>query len=186
MSSSSADQQPYEDAIEEEEAQLTGSASEDDDDGAPVSPLAMMNENSPEAWLGQFPLALGMATPRGTVEGARRDATLIAGLTELRASLVAADPLVILDADRAAGLRARDWGAWWRAQDNLGRYANATLALSLLGSRDFVADLAAMYRQTYNARLQKDAHYVLTYMLGKQWPSYHVTDADLARLEGGS
>src|SRR5689334_19809211 len=37
-----------------------------DPDETPVSPLAMMNENSPEAWLGQFLLALGMSTPRGT------------------------------------------------------------------------------------------------------------------------
>src|SRR6478672_8381831 len=123
-SSSSGEAQPP-DAIEEEAHPGLAPADEDD---TPVSPLAMMNENSPEARLGQFLLGLDMSTPRGTVEGAKRDSSLIASLTELRASMSASDPLVLLDPAGAADLRASDWGAWWRAQDTLGRYANATLA----------------------------------------------------------
>jgi hypothetical protein len=159
--------------------------SDPDADDTPVSPLALMNENSPEAWLGQFLLVLDMSTPRGTVEGARRDAALVARLTELRGSMGANNPLVLLDPEHAARLRATDWAAWWRAQDSLSRYANATLALCLLGNSEYVPDLAAMYRQAANSRLHKDAHFVLTYLLGKPWPSYHVTDADIERLDQG-
>jgi hypothetical protein len=42
-----------------------------------------------------------------------------------------------------------------------------------------------MYRQEANSRIRKDAHYVLCYMLGKNWPSYVVTEGDLQRLAGG-
>ena len=155
-------------------------------DGTPVSPLAMMNENSPEAWLGQFLIALDMSTPRGTVEGARRDPALLAGLTEVRASMSGDNPLALLDPDQAAALRARDWAAWWRAQDELGRFCWATLALSLLGYAEYVDDLTVMYRQTANSRIRKEAHVVLCHMLGKPWPAHGVTDADIERLRAGS
>src|SRR4051812_1311709 len=39
-----------------------------------ISPLALMNENSPEAWLGQFLLQVELETRRGTIHGARLDA----------------------------------------------------------------------------------------------------------------
>src|SRR5438046_4675093 len=65
------------------EPQAEGEAWESD---TPVSPLALMNENSPEAWLGQFLVALELSTSRGTLEGAKRDPNLLARLSEVRAS----------------------------------------------------------------------------------------------------
>src|SRR5438034_1879992 len=75
----------------------------------PVSPLAMMNENSPEAWLGQFLVALELSTSRGTIEGAKRDPNLLSRLSEVRASAGEAQPMALLDADHASRLRADDW-----------------------------------------------------------------------------
>src|SRR5206468_2460146 len=117
-SSSSDEAQPLTEA--EEETQVGRAPAEEDD--TPLSPLAMMNENSPEAWLGQFLLELEMSTPRGTIEGAKRDANLISRLTELRASVSQNQPMALLDPDSADDLRARDWAAWWKAQDTFSRY----------------------------------------------------------------
>lgn len=150
-----------------------------------VSPLALMNANSPEAWLGQFLLQLELETRRGTLKGAKLDADLLHKLSEMRAATGANSPLQMLDAEYASRLRAENWAAWWKAQDNMSHFCYATLALSLLGSREYVADLAAMYRQDANSRIRKDAHYVLCYILGKPWPGYEVTEGDLARLQDG-
>src|SRR5947207_1467664 len=97
----------------------------------PVSPLALMNEISPEAWLGQFLLELELETRRGTLEGAKLDANLLSKLSEVRAAASEGSPLKLLDAEYASRLRAENWAAWWKAQDNFSRYCYATLALSL-------------------------------------------------------
>lgn len=141
-----------------------------------------MNENSPEAWLGQFLVALELQTSRGTLEGAKRDPDLLARLSEVRASAGEAQPLVLLDPDHASRLRASDWAAWWRAQEALSRYAYATLALALLGEAGLAPDLAAMYRQAANSRIRRDTHYVLCFVLRREWPQYEVTEGDLGRL----
>ncbi len=52
----------------------------------------------------------------------------------------------------------------------------------MLGDRTHTKDIAALYTQDYNARIKKDTHYVLSFLLGKPWPSYTPTDSDLARL----
>lgn len=150
-----------------------------------ISPLAMMSDTSPEAWLGQFLLQLELSTPRGTLQGAAMDAELRSRLNELRAASQGSQPLSLFDAGYADQLRASNWPVWWKAQDDLSRFAYATLTLSLLGDRAYGADLAAMYRQRANSRIHKDAHYVLCCILGKPWPSYSVTEADLARLSSG-
>ena len=150
---------------------------------AEVSPLAMMDERSPEAWLGQFLVVLELTTPRGTLEGARRDPELLRKLFEVRERLGASSPLSLLDTQEGAQLRASDWGRWWRAQDDLYKYCCAVMALSLLGSREHVSELGMMYEQEGNARIKKDAHYVLCHMLGREWPGYEVTEGDMARLE---
>lgn len=153
-------------------------------DDNPISPLAMMDESSPEAWLGQFLLILEMpdATNRGTLYGAQMDPDLHARLEKVRASAAESSPLSLLDEERASRLRQEDWGRWWRAQGMLQKYAYSTLALSLLGKTEYAFDLGAMYFQSTNARIHKDAHYVICQMLGKSWPSYNVAKADLARL----
>ncbi len=152
---------------------------------APVSPLALMSESSPEAWLGQFLqiLDLGGLSRYSTINGARQDSNLLSQLEEIWRSAGDASPLRVLDADFSEELKKSDWGAWWQAQEQLGRYCYSALALAMLGDSSHTADLAAMYKQSANMRLQKDAHFVLCYILGKEWPAYNVTDADLARLE---
>jgi hypothetical protein len=148
-----------------------------------VSPLAMMKESSPEAWLGQFLVVLELSTPRGTLEGARRDPELLRNLFEVRERLGASSPLTLLDSHEGAQLRAADWGRWWRAQDELYKYCCAVMALSLLGSKEYISELALMHEQEGNARIKKDAHYVLCHMLEREWPGYEVTKGDLARLQ---
>ncbi len=157
---------------------------EEADEDLPVSPLAMMDERSPEAWLGNFLAILGVAGSArySTIKGSASDATLMAQLSEIAESSSHQKPLSLFDADYAATLKKQDWSTWWQLEGELGRYSYAVLALALLGGKSHGADLAAMYRQTENARIQKDAHYVLCYILGKHWPGYNVTESDLARV----
>lgn len=159
-------------------------AEEAADEDMPVSPLAMMDERSPEAWLGNFLAILGVAGSArySTIKGSANDATLLAQLGEIAATSSQDEPLRLFDAEYAATLKKQDWSTWWRLEGELGRYSYAVLALSLLGDKAHGADLAAMYRQTENARIQKDAHYVLCYLLGKSWPGHDVTENDLARV----
>jgi hypothetical protein len=60
------------------------------------------------------------------------------------------------------------------------------LALSLLRQGNYTSALRAMYQQEGNSRVRKDAHYVLTYLLGKDWPAYRLTAADFDRLNSAS
>lgn len=164
------------------------SSAEDDEieeEAAPVSPLALMSESSPEAWLGQFLqiLDLGGLSRYATIKGARQESNLISQLEAIWRSASAASPLRVLDTAFSEELKKRDWSAWWQAQEQLGRYCYSALALTMLGDSSHAADLAVMYKQHANMRLQKESHFVLCYILGKEWPAYNVTDADLARLE---
>jgi hypothetical protein len=145
-----------------------------------------MSDSSPEAWLGQFLIELGLETRRGTLIGARADAELLLHLHEIREASSAGFPLQMLDPEYVGRLREQNWAAWWRAQDDSAHYLYATLAISLLGDNSHVSDLEAMYRQEANSRIRKDAHYVLCHMLGKQWPGYVVTEADFAKLRGAT
>jgi hypothetical protein len=156
------------------------------DDDTYISPLAMMSDASPEAWLGQFLIELGLETRRGTLMGARADAELMRRLGEIHEAAGAGSPLRMLEPEYVERLRAENWAAWWQAQDNSARYYYATLALSLLGESGHAADIAVMYRQEANSRVRKDAHYVLCYILGKDWPRYEVTSADFERLSASS
>lgn len=145
-----------------------------------------MNENSPEAWLGQFLLQLELSTSRHTLAGAAADAELQHRLAQIRSESGKSSPARLLDPPYAEELRSRDWPAWWRAQDDLASYCYATLALAMLGDNSLALDLGAMYRQQGNARIHKDAHYVLCFMLSKPWPSYSVRESDVARIAGGA
>jgi hypothetical protein len=160
-----------------EEEELEGWTSDTE-----ISPLAMMKESSPEAWLGQFLVVLELRTRRSTLEGAMRDADLIAKLQEIRETLALNAPLELLDPEQADRLRAEDWGRWFKGQDVLYKYCCATMALSLLGDRRYASELELMHRQEANARIKKDAHYVLCHLLGKTWPGGEVTEGDVARL----
>jgi hypothetical protein len=144
----------------------------------------MMDERSPEAWLGNFLAILGVAGSArySTIEGSKRDETLLSQLRSMAESAGREDPLRLLEGDHGAALKASDWSAWWRLEGELGRYVYSVLALSLLGDTAHRADLSALYRQTANTRIQKDAHYVLCYLLGKSWPGYNVTENDLRRI----
>jgi len=144
----------------------------------------MMNEGSPEAWLGNFLAVLGVAGSArySTIEGGKRDETLLSQLRERAETAGREDPLRLLDSAEEARLKNTDWGTWWRIQGELGRYAYSVLALSLLGDTTYRKELPTLYRQEANLRIQKDAHYVLTYLLGKSWPGYNVTESDLARV----
>jgi hypothetical protein len=160
---------------------LAGDLSMDD---APISPLALMDESRPESWLGNFLTIIGAppALQYNTLKAARADDRLLAHLQDVRTKASQDNPSLLLDPVSAAALKDKDWGAWWRGQESLGRYAYSTLALAMLGDRTHAKDLAALYAQDYNARLKKDTHYVLSFLLGKPWPSYTPTDSDLARL----
>ncbi len=144
----------------------------------------MMDERSPEAWLGNFLAILGVAGSGrySTIAATRRDEALVGQLTQLAESSSTSEPLRLFHAGYAEGLKKQDWSQWWKMEGELGRYSYAVMALTLLGNRSHMADLAAMYRQTGNSRIHKDAHYVLCYVLGKHWPGYNVTDSDLSRL----
>lgn len=152
-----------------------------------ISSLALMNELSPEAWLGRFLLVLGVRATSDypTLAAARRDDTLKAQLAEIWQAAGQQDPLKLLGEGYAEQLKQQDWSAWWRGEEELSRYCYSALALSLLGDQAHVSDLITLYRQSANSRIQKDAHYVLCFLLGKQWPSYSVTDTDLAKLVSG-
>ncbi|HEX9989715.1 MAG TPA: hypothetical protein VGE45_14725 [Chloroflexia bacterium] len=156
------------------------------DDDAPISPLAMMNEASPEAWLGQFLLILNVeGTSRySTLERARGDDGLKARLSEIYRAASAGDiaPAKLFDTGYVEKLRKDDWAAWWSAQETLSKYCYTALALSLLGDKSYIQDVAVMYRQTANPRIQKDAHFVLCHLLSKHWPSSRVTGGDIERL----
>jgi hypothetical protein len=153
-------------------------------DDAPISPLALMDESRPESWLGNFLTIIGAppALQYNTLKAARADDRLLAHLQDVRTKASQDNPSLLLDPVSAAALKDKDWGAWWRGQESLGRYAYSTLALAMLGDRTHAKDLAALYAQDYNARIKKDTHYVLSFLLGKPWPSYTPTDSDLARL----
>lgn len=188
---SASDESSNSSSVEESAPDAVGADDESPDEPAglsttdvAVSPLALMNENSPEAWLGQFLLKLDSptSTPRGTLEGARRDPQLKEYLESVRALAGQVSPLSLLDPDNAAQLRATNWADWWEAQGHLLSYAYSTLALSLLGHGTFVEDLCAMHEQESNMQLRKDAHYVICYRLGKPWPSYVVVESDYAKL----
>jgi hypothetical protein len=160
---------------------LAGDLSMDD---APISPLALMDESRPESWLGNFLTIIGAppALQYNTLKAARADDRLRSHLQDVRTKASQDNPSLLLDPVSAAALKDKDWGAWWRGQESLGRYAYSTLALAMLGDRTHAKDLAALYAQDYNARIKKDTHYVLSFLLGKPWPSYTPTDSDLARL----
>lgn len=150
-----------------------------------ISPLAMMDERSPEAWLGNFLAILGVAGSArySTIKGSANDATLMSQLREIAEQSSSEQPMRLFDAEYAATLKKQDWSTWWRMEGELGRYSYAVLALSLLGDGSHGSDLAAMYRQSENSRIHKDVHYVLCHRLGKSWPGYSVTGSDLKRLE---
>ena len=154
------------------------------DDVAPVSPLALMDESRPESWLGNFLTIIGAppALQYNTLKAARADERLREHLQEVWTKASQDNPALLLDPASAAALKDKDWGAWWRGQESLGRYAYSTLALAMLGDLTHAADLMALYSQDYNARIKKDTHYVLTFLLGKPWPSYTPTTSDLAKL----
>jgi hypothetical protein len=146
----------------------------------------MMSEKSPEAWLGQFLTIVGAppALQYSSIQAARQDQKLAAHLNSVVESTGKDQPMRLLEPGYAEELKAKDWAAWWRASEALGRYAYAVLALVMLGDESHNSELAAMYRQETNSRIRKDAHYVITYVLGKDWPGYEVTESDLWRLAG--
>ena len=170
----------------------SSSASDDRDliesgDDAQVSALALMNEKSPEAWLGNF-LTIINAPPEfsyTSIRTAGADERLRRYLSEVAAEAAAEDPERMLEKGFAEELRASDWSAWWRANEALSNYAYASLALAMLGDTERMPAAAALFRQDTNARIQKDAHYVMCYLLGKEWPGYAVTETDLIRVEAG-
>lgn len=181
-----------EQAPDDEGASDSGSSANDDiagnlsmDDDAPISPLALMDESRPESWLGNFLTIIGAppALQYNTLKAARADDRLRAHLQEVWTKASQDNHMLLLDPASAAALKDKDWGAWWRGQESLGRYAYSTLALAMLDDRAHMADLVALYRQQGHARIGKDAHYVLTFLLGKPWPSYSPTERDLSDLQ---
>jgi hypothetical protein len=180
-----------EQAPDDEGASDSGSSANDDIAGnlsmhdAPISPLALMDESRPESWLGNFLTIIGAppALQYNTLKAARADDRLRAHLQEVWTKASQDNHMLLLDPTSAAALKDKDWGAWWRGQESLGRYAYSTLALAMLDDRAHMADLVALYRQQGNARIGKDAHYVLTFLLGKPWPSYSPTERDLSDLQ---
>ena len=157
------------------------------DEDVQVSALALMNEKSPESWLGNFLTILG-APPEfsyTSIRLARADSRLRDYLSRVANEAAAEDPERMLEPGFAEELRESDWNAWWRAQDALTRYAYATLSLAMLGDTERLPSTVSLYRQETNARIRKDAHYVLTYLLGKEWPAYAVTESDLRRAAAG-
>ncbi|HYP42310.1 MAG TPA: hypothetical protein VEX13_18295 [Chloroflexia bacterium] len=179
MNSSSDEGEEVVDSVE-----TPGDLSTEDD--APISPLALMNEASPEAWLGQFLLILQVeATSRySTLERAKGDEGLKARLREIHraASAGGVTPTRLFEAGYVEKLRKDDWAAWWSAQETLSKHCYSALALSLLGDQSHIYDVAAMYSQSANPRIQKDAHFVLCHLLGKLWPSQRVSSGDIERL----
>jgi hypothetical protein len=168
---------------EGEQGLIEGTGDEDEQ----VSALALMNEKSPEAWLGNF-LTILNAPPTYSYTSVRlagADDRLHEYLSGVANDAAAEDPERMLEPGFAEELRQSDWNSWWRAQDALSRYAYATLALAMLGDAVRMPTLVSLYRQEENPRLQKDAHYVLTYLLGKEWPGYAVTESDLLRVAAG-
>lgn len=161
---------------------------EEDEETAPVSPLAMMNENSPEAWLGQFllMLELGGVTRYGTIAGARRDTDLHARLLSLKQTAAQDTPSTIFDGEAAEEMKQHDWAAWWRSQNALTTYSYSALSLSMLGDISHIDDIAAMYNQDANSRIRRDAHFVLCYLLKREWPQYGVTASDIENLRRSS
>ena len=131
----------------------------DDPDDAPVSTLAMMSEKSPEAWLGQFLTILGAppALQYSTIKAAKEDNKLAAHLKSVLDAAGKDQPMRLLEPGYAETLKAKDWAAWWRASEALGRYCYAIMSLTMLGDQSHNADLIAMYRQDANSRIQKHA-----------------------------
>ncbi|MEO5952596.1 MAG: hypothetical protein ABIQ44_09050 [Chloroflexia bacterium] len=152
--------------------------------GMSVSPLAMMDERKPEAWLGNFLVIIGAppAIQYSTLSSAKDDAQLITHLKEVREKAMEKSPLKMLDAAYADALKDSDWSAWWHGQEDLGRYAYSVLALAMLGNIALNPEVAALYKQDNNSRIRKDAHYTVNFLLGKRWPDYQPTESDLVRL----
>ena len=158
------------------------------EDEGEVSALALMNEKSPEAWLGNF-LTIINAPPNfsyTSIDLARRDQHLRDYLSGVADEAAREDPERLLERGFAEELRVSDWGAWWRAEDALTRYAYSTLSLAMLGESGRMATAASLYKQEANPRIQKDAHVVLCYLLGKEWPGYSPTESDLIRTSSGN
>jgi hypothetical protein len=156
----------------------------EEDESALVSPLVLMNENSSEAWLGQFllMLELGGVTRYGTIQGAKRDTDLQDLLRSLMQAAARDVPSPLFDSLSSEELKRRDWASWWRSQNALTRYCYSALSLSMLGDMSHIDDLAAMYAQNANSRVQRDSHYVLCYLLGKEWPVYDIKPSDIDAL----
>lgn len=143
-----------------------------------------MNESTPEAWLGQFLLILELQTQTRhyTIASAQGDEELKSQLTTVWSAASESAPHRLFDAQHADELKKGDWAAWWQAQGDLIRYSYSALALSLLGDRSHIAEVGAMYNQNINTRMREHAHYVLCYLLGKDWPAYQVTPGDIEKL----
>src|SRR4029450_11281856 len=89
----------------------------DDPNDEPVSPLAMMNEKSPEAWLGQF-LPMGGAPPAlqySSINAAKQNDKLAAHLASVLEAAGKDQPRRLLDPAYAEELKQKYWAAWWRA-----------------------------------------------------------------------
>jgi hypothetical protein len=170
-----------EDSVGGDEA---GKPEYDDPGDAPVSPLAMMSEKSPEAWLGQFLTIVGAppALQFSTIKAAKQDERLAEHLRGVLEKAGKEEPMRLLEPGFEATLKEQDWGAWWKASETLGRYCYSALSLAMLGDEAHNGDVVAMYRQEANSRIKRDANYVICYVLGKDWPGYQVTEADLAKL----
>lgn len=183
-SGSDADNNPSDEVEEEysgEDEEVAGDLSLP---GMPVSPLAMMDERKPEAWLGNFLVIIGAppAIQYSTLASAKEDARLIEHLQEVRNKALEKSPIKMLDAAYADALKESDWSAWWHGQEDLGRYAYSVFALAMLGDTAHNGEVAALYKQENNSRIRKDAHYTLNHLLGKRWPDYEPTEGDLLKL----
>jgi hypothetical protein len=162
-------------------------AMREEGDDEQVSALALMNEKSPESWLGNFLTIIGAPTDFSftSLKLAQGDKRLREYLSSVADDAASEDPERFLEPGFAEELRESAWNAWWRGQDALTRYAYATLSLAMLGDTERMPSTVSLYRQETNARLKKDAHYVLCYLLGKDWPAYAVTETDLRRVASG-
>ena len=148
--------------------------------------LPCKRRERPEAWLGQFLMELDLAgvSRRGTLMGASQDAELVSKLRAAREAANQGSPLKFLDDDYAARLRAEDWAAWWSGQDNLAKYCYATLALSLLGDQLVRGRPGHYVPAEHQLAASQGCPLCFDLLcLGKHWPSYVVTDADLERLK---
>src|SRR3954466_7358907 len=102
-------------------AENTSKPQYDDPNDEPVSPLAMMSEKSPEAWLGQFLTIVGAppALQFSSIKAAQQDDKLAAHLGSVLEAADKDQPMRLLDPAYAEQLKAQDWAAWWRASEAL-------------------------------------------------------------------